>query len=77
MKPDKRNIRTLAEAAGYTPAMLSHIINGIRTPRLPGALKLQKASGISVMVWGSQNKFLIKKEFLKWKKAGKKRPSNS
>jgi plasmid maintenance system antidote protein VapI len=77
MKTKKRNIRTLAEAAGYTPAMLSHIINGIRTPRLPGALRLQKASGISVMVWGSQDKFLIDKEFRKWKNAGRKRPSNS
>jgi plasmid maintenance system antidote protein VapI len=77
MKPKKRNIKNLAEAAGYTPAMLSHIINGIRTPSLPGAMRLQKASGISIMVWGSQDKFLIEKEFLKWKHVVGKRQSNS
>jgi plasmid maintenance system antidote protein VapI len=77
MKIKKRNIRTLAEAVGYTPAMLSHIIKGIRVPALPRAIRLSQASGISILVWGSRDADRIKKEFLKWKNAGRKRPSNS
>jgi len=73
MKKQKRNIRTLAEKADYQPAMLSHIINGVRSPSLQGALRLQKASGISVMVWASKDATLIRRAFRKWKEAGRKR----
>lgn len=72
MKKQKRNIRTLAEKSGYQPAMLSHIINGVRSPSLQGALRLQKASGISITVWASKNRTAIRGAFKRWKEAGRK-----
>lgn len=66
-KKTPRNIRSLALEVGYTPAMMSHILNCIRSPSLTMAIKLEQVTGITVEVWASKNRRRIAGAFKKWK----------
>jgi plasmid maintenance system antidote protein VapI len=51
---------------GYSDAMICRILNGQKRPSLKMAIKMEKATGISVEIWAFAKPGRLRKEFDKW-----------
>ena len=58
--------KVLAKKTGYSKAMISLILSGVKRPGALGALRLERVTGIPFRVWITGKPRQIRKEFDKW-----------